>query len=122
LALAPYDAALSLFEEVGMDRLIEKRNKLTNYLEFMILDVAKRTTYPLEIITPKQRGAQLSIFMPEHGREIFDYLCAHGVLPDWRNPNVIRIAPVPFYNSFSDVYEFAQRLQDAIYSIRKSVK
>ena len=122
LALAPYDAALSLFEEVGMDRLIEKRNNLTNYLEFMILDVSKRTTYPLEIITPKQRGAQLSIFMPERGREIFDYLCAHGVLPDWRNPNVIRIAPVPFYNSFSDVYEFAQRLQDAIYSIRKSVK
>ncbi|MBL6611694.1 MAG: kynureninase [Flavobacteriaceae bacterium] len=122
LALAPYDASLDLFEEVGMASLTAKSKQLTDYLEFKIREIAEQTGYPLEIITPQNRGAQLSIYIPNNGRAIFDHLCENGVVPDWRNPNVIRVAPAPFYNSFEDVYLFAERFKDAIYSTDSSVK
>ena len=68
----------------------------------------------LTIITPKttaDRGCQLSIIVKENGKKLFDYLEANGIMPDWREPNVIRMSPVPMYNSFEDVYKIGEVLK-----------
>jgi len=119
LGMAAHLAALDIFDEVGMDALIEKRIKLTNYLEELIQDISLRhsATCQLEIITPKEterRGAQLSILVHGKGKFVFDKLVAQGVIADWREPNVIRIAPTPLYNSFEDIYHFANFLDKAL--------
>jgi len=119
LGMAAHLAALDIFDEVGMDVLIEKRIKLTNYLEELIQDISLRhsATCQLEIITPKEtarRGAQLSILVHGKGKVVFDKLAAQGVIADWREPNVIRIAPTPLYNSFQDIYHFVNFLDKAL--------
>ena len=117
LALAPYLAALELFDEVGMPALIEKQQKVVSFLEFLIQEVAEETNADLEIITPsnpEERGNQLSVFLHGHGKELFHYLMKKGVITDWREPNVIRLAPAPFYCSFEDMYRFGQVLKKAI--------
>ncbi|MGB5782838.1 MAG: kynureninase, partial [Eudoraea sp.] len=67
-----------------------------------------------EIITPAERGCQLSVLLHGEGRSLFDYLMANGVITDWREPNVIRLAPAPFYCSFEDMYNFGQILKTVI--------
>ncbi|WP_066759825.1 kynureninase [Crocinitomix algicola] len=119
LGMAAHLASLDIFDEVGMDALIEKRKDLTNYLEFLINDISDRLgdACTFEIITPKnetQRGAQLSILAHGMGKPLFDAITKMGVIADWREPNVIRIAPVPLYNSFEDVYRFSECLEKAI--------
>ena len=117
LALAPYLASLELFDEIGMSVLIEKQQKTVSFLEFIIQEVAKETNAEFEIITPSNpeaRGTQLSVFLHGHGKELFHYLMKHGVITDWREPNVIRLAPAPFYCSFEDMYRFGQVLKNAI--------
>ena len=116
LSLAPYLASLELFNEVGMDALIEKQHKLTAYLEFILQEVDKQVDSTFEIITPKDRGCQLSVFLHGEGRSLFDYLMKEGVIVDWREPNVIRLAPAPFYCSFTDMYNFGQVLKTGILS------
>lgn len=111
LALAPYLASLELFEEVGMPALIEKRDKIVAYLEFILQEVAREVGGDFEIITPKERGTQLSVFLHGQGKDLFNYLMENGVIPDWREPNVIRLAPAPFYCSFEDMYEFGEVLK-----------
>lgn len=118
LSLAPQIASLKLFDEVGLDALREKSLKLTAYLSF-VLQQTDRFDEFAEIITPDQRGCQLSLLFRKKGKEIFDFLTQNGVTPDWREPNVIRLAPVPFYNSFEDVFHLGQILQEAIKSIQK---
>lgn len=116
LATAAHAASLEIFEEVGFDALRDKSKKLTGYLEF-IVDELNREYGSFEIITPRDpehRGAQLSIFFHEKGKQLFDYLVDNGVIGDWREPNVIRIAPVPLYNSFEDVYHFGRLLKEAL--------
>ena len=110
-SMAPHMASLKIFDEVGMDALCRKRDMLTGYLEFLIEEVNEN----MNIITPKdktQRGCQLSILTGKNGKEIHDNLTKEGVISDWRNPNVIRVAPVPLYNTFEDVYRFAQMLKE----------
>ncbi|MEY8019633.1 kynureninase [Muriicola sp. SD30] len=114
LALAPYLASLEMFEEVGMQALIEKRNKIVTYLEFILGEIDKEVDSSFEIITPKARGTQLSVFLHGEGRSLFDYLMKNGVITDWREPNVIRLAPAPFYCSFEDMYHFGQILKQGI--------
>jgi len=114
LALAPYLASLELFEEVGMQALITKRDHLTGYLEFILGEVAREAGSHFEVITPADRGCQLSVFLHGEGRPLFDYLMEHGVVPDWREPNVIRLAPAPFYCSYTDMYRFGQVLKAGI--------
>lgn len=114
LALAPYLAALELFEEVGMPTLIEKRNKITAYLEFVLKEIDKEVPSSFEIITPENRGCQLSVYLHGEGRELFEFLMDNGVIPDWREPNVIRLAPAPFYCSYEDMYHFGQLLKKGI--------
>jgi kynureninase len=115
LSMAAHKAAIDMFDEVGMDALCEKRDKLTGYLEFIIDSInEEKGGNVLEIITPrdkKHRGAQLSIIAHGQGKDLFNRLMAKGVVPDWREPNVIRLAPVPFYNSFEDIYRFGEILK-----------
>jgi kynureninase len=117
LALAPYLASLEMFDKVGMPALIEKRNKLVAYLEFVLHEIDKEVDSNFEIITPKnqdERGTQLSVFLHGQGRALFNYLMKNGVITDWREPNVIRLAPAPFYCSFEDMYQFGQILKKGI--------
>lgn len=118
LAMAVHKVALELHDEVGMEKLRAKSLDLTSYLEFVINEVsAKHPNSTFEIITPKnpnERGAQLSILVQGHGKSLFDALTAGGVIADWREPNVIRIAPVPMYNSYEDCYRFGDVLSSAI--------
>lgn len=117
LSLAPYLASLEIFDEVGMDALIEKRDRITSYLEFVLREIDREVPSEFEIITPSnpaERACQLSVFLHGEGRSLFDYLMQSGVITDWREPNVIRLAPVPLYTSFEDMYEFGQILKKGI--------
>lgn len=114
LSLAPYLASLEMFEEAGMKALIEKRNRIVAYLEFVLQEIDKETEGNFEIITPEDRGCQLSVFLHGQGKSLFDYLMKNGVITDWREPNVIRLAAVPFYCSFEDMYRFGQILKEGI--------
>lgn len=114
LSLAPYLASLEMFEEVGMEKLIAKRNRITAYLEFILGEIGRETNGNFEVITPSERGCQLSVFLHGEGRSLFDYLMSNGVITDWREPNVIRLAPVPFYSRFEDMYQFGQILKSGI--------
>lgn len=118
LSLAPYLASVEMFAEVGMDKLIAKRNLITSYLEFVLHEIDKELEgADFEILTPanqEERGCQLSVYLHGQGRELFDRLMKNGVITDWREPNVIRLAPAPFYCSFEDMYEFGQILKELI--------
>ncbi|NNK80223.1 MAG: kynureninase [Flavobacteriales bacterium] len=118
MTMACHRAALDLFDEAGMDRLIAKSRGLTNYLEFVIAEVSKLSTSGgFEVITPSaesERGCQLSILAHGQGKPLFDKLTDKGVVADWREPNVIRIAPVPLYNSYEDVYRFGVALEGSL--------
>lgn len=118
LSLAPYLASVELFAEVGMEKLIKKRNQITAYLEFILHEIDKEIEgTEFEIITPAnqdERACQLSVFLHGQGRNLFDYLMKNGVITDWREPNVIRFAPVPFYCTYEDMYEFGQILKQGI--------
>jgi len=96
-----------------MEQLREKSEKLTGYLEYLLGTLPSEK---ISIITPKdknQRGCQLSIRVSK-GKEIFNILINKGVIADWREPDVIRVAPVPLYNSFEDVFKFYQILKEEI--------
>ncbi|MBT8321380.1 MAG: kynureninase [Eudoraea sp.] len=114
LALAPYLASLELFEEIGMQAIIAKRNKIVAYLEFILHEIDKQVESRFEIITPEARGCQLSVLLHGEGRPLFDYLMKAGVIVDWREPNVIRLAPAPLYCSYEDMYQFGQILKAGI--------
>ncbi len=114
LSLAPYLASLTLFEEVGMDALIQKQIKIVAFLEFILKTIDAEVASSFEIITPPARGCQLSVLLHGQGRALFDYLTKHGVVVDWREPNVIRLAPAPFYTTYEDVYLFGQILKQGI--------
>lgn len=117
LAMAVHKVALDQFSRAGMPALRKKAVQLTGYLEFILKDIAQRKNVNLEIITPTdpgQRGCQLSVLAHGYGKKLFDKLTEMGVVADWREPNVIRMAPVPLYNSFKDVYDFGQILESAL--------
>jgi len=123
LAMAPYLASLEMFDEVGMPALIEKRNKIVAYLEFVLQEIDKEVDSTFEIITPAdqdERGTQLSVFLHGEGKELFRFLMDEGVITDWREPNVIRLAPAPFYCSFEDMFEFGQILKRGILNKEKA--
>ena len=112
LSMAACRASLDIFDEVGMPALIQKSQLLVAYLEFIIEEVNKQKNNCLQIITPKEnRGCQLSIVANGYGKKLYKQLIENGVIPDWREPNVIRCAAIPLYNSFEDMYQFGQILK-----------
>jgi kynureninase len=100
-----------LFEEATIEKLRGKSVRLTAYLEFLLQQL---THIHFEIITPAnpdERGAQLSLYFSQQGRAIHDKMIASGIIVDYREPGVIRVAPAPFYCSFEDVYRFYEILK-----------
>jgi kynureninase len=114
LALAPLRASMEIFSEAGMERLRAKSIQLTGYLEFLL---ERKASSSFSLITPRwpeQRGAQLSIRLAHEGRKFCDRLAAQGVIGDWREPDIFRVAPIPLYNSFQDVYRVAEKFSAAL--------
>jgi len=114
LSLAAIRASLDIFEEVGMEKLNEKSSQLTGYLEYLLDSINDDR---IRIITPRdpaQRGCQLSIQVKQADKSLFDKITQKGVIADWREPDVIRVAPVPLYNSYSDMYHFTEILKNTL--------
>ncbi len=110
LSLAPLLASLDLFDEAGMKALRAKSEKLTGYLERLLIERCGDKVAILTPPEPAERGCQLSIRLQD-GKRIHERLIASGVTCDWREPDVIRLAPVPLYNRFVEVFDFVDRLQ-----------
>ncbi|GJM31121.1 MAG: kynureninase [Saprospiraceae bacterium] len=122
-SFAAHKVSLDLFAEVGLTTLRQKSERLTGYMEFLLnqLDPDNKLFQILTPSDPKQRGCQLSIYAWKDGKQLFDFLSKKGAIVDWREDNllgngggIIRVAPVPLYNSFSDVYTFVELLKQAV--------
>ena len=111
LSLAAVRASLSIFDEVGMRALIQKSKILTSYLDYLLRQIE---TDRINIITPDDRGCQISISVKNGNKDLFNKITERGVIADWREPDVIRVAPVPLYNSYLDVYKFYKILEDIL--------
>jgi len=109
--MVAHKVSLDIFTEVGMNALREKSILLTDYLEHILQEVETRTGQSLNILTPTnsaERGAQLSVVVKGRDKSLVKKLAEHGVVVDWREPNVVRLAPVPLYNSFEDIFLFGK--------------
>lgn len=116
LSMAAHKASLDIFKEARMDRISSKRNKLTSFAE-EVIDGVIGDRKDISIITPRDRahrGAQLSIHFKKNGKAVFDGITERGVVADWRSPSVIRIAPAPLYNTFTDVALLGRHLAEII--------
>jgi kynureninase len=114
VSLAVLRASMDIFHEAGMERLRAKSVSLTSYLEFLL---SQNPTANFSIITPRakeRRGAQLSIRIPQNGRALCERLAEEGIVGDWREPDTYRVAPVPLYSSYRDVFRFARRFEAAV--------
>lgn len=114
LPLAALRASMEIFTKAEMDRLRRKSVLLTGYLEYLIQQV---NSPQIRIITPsdpQQRGCQLSIQTSKYGRQLYEKITSAGVVCDWREPDVIRVAPVPLYNTYEDVYNFVEILKTSL--------
>ncbi len=122
LSMAAHKASLDLFDGVGIDHIVAKGNLLQEYVCFVIDDINKNfEEKKIEIITPREKGrhgCQVSMIMLQNGKAIFDELTKQGVIADWREPDVIRIAPVAMYNSFKDVFEFGKILEHILQTVK----
>ena len=120
LLYASQKAALDIFEDADWGKILTKQKLLNNYLWFLLNDVSQSLSGKfIEVITPRkseERGSQVSILMLQNGKAVFDSLTKAGVMADWREPNVMRIAPVPLYNSFEEVWQFANILRQILVS------
>ncbi len=113
-SMAVHKASLEIFAAAGMTNIIQKGTQLNAYLVFVIKEAMKlNSKLVLQIITPPapERSCQLSLLTDDNGKSLFEHLTKNGVIADWRNPNVIRMAPVPLYNSFEDIFQFGTILQ-----------
>lgn len=114
LSMAAIRASLDIFAEAGFENLRKKSVELTGYLEFLMDEMKNDFVRVITPRNPDERGCQLSIQVKNADRSLHDKLTATGVISDWREPDVIRIAPTPLYNSFEDVFRFAQKLQSIL--------
>lgn len=114
LSMAPIRASLKMFESVGMRALREKSILLTGFLQFLLDDLGSEVVRVITPRDPNQRGCQLSIAVKDANKDLHEKLMKANVITDWREPNVIRCAPVPMYNTFEDVYRMVQILKDLI--------
>jgi len=114
LSLAAVSSSLQMFDEIGMDRLRSKSIALTSYLEYLVKSLGDHVIHIITPSDPKQRGAQLSIQVKNADKSLHKKIIEMGVVVDWREPDVIRVAPTAMYNSYTDVYEFYKILASAI--------
>jgi kynureninase len=119
LPLAALRASLEIFQKANIQRLREKSLLLTGYTAFLLNQIGKERLHILTPDTPSERGCQLSLVLPKNGKKVFEAITKAGVICDWREPDVIRIAPVPLYNTFTEVYRFYEILQQCIDNLVK---
>jgi len=112
--MASLRASLEIFEEAGMKRLREKSVELTNYLEFLLGEIKDERISVITPTNPEERGCQLSIRVRNSDKMLFKAITEKGIIADWREPDVIRVAPVPLYNTFTDVYKFVGILKECL--------
>jgi len=110
LSMAAIKASLNIFAEAGMVNLRKKSKLLTAYLEYLILHENNENIHIITPSDPEQRGCQLSIQMKNPDKRLFHFLTEHGVIADWREPDVIRVAPAPLYNTFEEMWKFSNVL------------
>ena len=111
LSMAAIKASLDLFDEVGFKKLVEKSKKLTGYFEFLLNEINNDKITIITPSNPDERGCQLSIQVKNADKQLHQKLTDAYIITDWREPDVIRCAPVPFYNSFEDVYHMVEKLK-----------
>ncbi len=111
LSMAAIRASLDVFAEVGMEKLTKKSKHLTGYFEFLLKQVGDDAIKIITPSNPKERGCQLSIQVKNADKKLHKQFTEAGVISDWREPDVIRCAPVPLYNSFEDVYRLVEKLR-----------
>lgn len=111
LSMAAIKASLDIFSEVGLDKLLKKSQHLTAYFEFLLDQLDDDVIRIITPRSPKERGCQLSIQVKNADKALHDKLTKSGVISDWREPDVIRCAPVPLYNTYQDVYHMVERLK-----------
>ena len=114
MAMAPVWASLKIFDEVGMAALREKAIKLTGYLEYLVNNLGEEVINIVTPTDPNQRGSQLSIQVKNADKRLYEYITKQGVIADWREPDVIRVAPVALYNSYTDVFNFYKILKEGL--------
>jgi len=114
LSMAAIRASLDVFAEAGMDRLRNKSIQLTGFLEYLIDELMDERIHIITPRNPEERGCQLSIQVKNADKSLHKQLTIAGVISDWRDPDVIRVAPVPLYNSFEDVFIFTERLKNIL--------
>jgi len=116
LSGAAHLSSLEIFAKAGMKNLRKKSELLTGYLEYLLneIDPGKKHFHILTPANKTERGCQLSIFTKLNGRKIFNTITKAGVIADWREPDVIRVAPVPLYNTFEDVFRFGEIFKRAL--------
>lgn len=107
-------ASLQIFEEAGWKSLLEKQAKIKSFLGLSIQSLQSPI---FTCLTPQSRGCQVSLLFHEKGRQVYDRLFEKGFMVDWREPNVIRLAPVPLYNSFNDIWNFHESMEEILASI-----
>ena len=105
-------ASLEIIDRAGIEHLRLKSIRLTGYLEYLLKQLKHLNFEIITPVNPAERGAQLSLYFRERGREIFEELVKKGVVVDYREPGVIRVAPAPLYNSYEDVFRFYEILRD----------
>lgn len=111
LSMAAIWASLKIFEEAGMDRLRQKAIGLTGYMESLMQELGEEQVKIITPSDPAQRGSQLSIQVKGKDKSLFEKISSQGVIADWREPDVIRVAPVPLYNSYEDVFRFVDLIK-----------
>ena len=109
MGMAPLLASMEIFNKAGMKSIRKKGKNLSSYMEYLI----NQFVPSVDIITPEDRGCQLSLSVPK-GKEVYDYLLKNDVVCDWRNPDVIRVAPHPLFNRYIEIYDFVKILKKAI--------
>ena len=114
LSMAAIRASLDIFSEIGMEKLTLKSKQLTGYFEFLLKQLGEDVIKIITPSNPAERGCQLSIQVKSANKKLHDKLTASGVISDWRQPDVIRCAPVPLYNTFEDVYTMVERLKNIL--------
>ncbi len=114
LAMSAVWASLKIFDSAGINKLRKKAIKLTSYLEALVKTLGEDTVDIITPTSPMERGSQLSIRVKNADKQLFDSITEKGVIADWREPDVIRVAPVPLYNSYSDVLNFFEILRESI--------
>ena len=115
LLFACLKASLSIFEHAGWNNILAKQDLMKRWLKFLLDDLIDAdTSGAIKCLTPTSRGCQVSLFFKKDGKKVFDQLTQKGFMLDWREPGVVRFAPVPLYNTFTEICNLYEALKSSI--------